>query len=103
LLWRRGTRKRIEKLVMEVLGIAICLVVWVVCLGGILYFLRRWSPLFRKEEDKEWNKTASFLTWVALLQFSHFTFRDLLIRPKEHYNQTPRFRCHLQNSSWRPV
>ena len=42
LLWRRRTRERTEKLVMEVVGIAMWLVEWVACLGGILYFLRSW-------------------------------------------------------------
>jgi len=80
LLWRRRTRKRTEKRVMVVVGIAMWLVAWVACLGGILYFLRRWSPPFPEEEDEEWNKTAPFLTGAALLQFSHFMVWHLLIR-----------------------
>jgi hypothetical protein len=80
LLWRRRTRKRTEKLVMEFVGIAMCLVVWVVCLGGILYFLRRLSSVSRGRRRRI-EQTAPFLTGAALLQFSHFTFWHLLIRP----------------------
>jgi len=51
-------------------GIAMCLVVWVACLGGILYFLHRWSPLFPEEEE---NILSKLIWWKNLKSLSNLS------------------------------